>query len=404
MIDVSKYEKIGEYRDGKMSWLSTKKDNLVYLIMFGADGYIGSTINIHRRFSQYISALKKGKYDSKIIQTTFRQNNMFDIYVIASSSDEDELRKLENHYLKLLQPSLNSRKTVNGFYRVGLPRYTCHYCNKRFCIGSYGDILKSRKESETDIKNGKKYKDSDIIRAICPYCGHKMTIYIKKHYQDKGDKGRAMIDVSSYEKIGEYRDGEMVWISQKNENIVYLISFGNEFYIGSTVNIRNRFQAFTSRLKRGKCGSPKVQSAFDVNSAFDLFAIECTDRDNLRKREEFYINSIHPSLNIRTVADYWYRDSMPLDCRRHREKNRHRNISPLPTLHQKPDVKFVRHKKDRSNLKGVFAKIPLSMYRRLSNLKMERGDSIERMVAQAIGFYVDFQDGKYKTALTAGMI
>ena len=212
-----------------------------------------------------------------------------------------------------------------------------------------------------------------------------------------------MIDVSKYEKIGEYRNGEMIWISSKNENMVYLISFGNEFYIGSSVNIRNRFQAFTSVLERGKCGSPKVQSAFDINCAFDLYVIELIDRGNLRKREEFYINTMNPSLNTRTRADYSYRDSMPLSPR-HREKNRYRNISPLPILHQKDNVKFVRHKKDKSNLKGVFTKIPLSMYRRLSNLKMERGDSIERMVAQAIGFYVDFQDGKYKTVLTAATI
>ena len=212
-----------------------------------------------------------------------------------------------------------------------------------------------------------------------------------------------MIDVSKYEKIGEYRNGEMIWISPKNENMVYLISFGNEFYIGSSVNIRNRFQAFTSVLERGKCGSPKVQSAFDMNCAFDLYVIELTDRDNLRKREEFYINTINPSLNTRTRADYSYRDSMPLSPR-HREKNSYRNISPLPTIHQKANVKFARHKKDKSNLKGVFVKIPLSMYRRLSNLKMERGDSIERMVAQAIGFYVDIQDREYKTVLTAGMI
>lgn len=200
-----------------------------------------------------------------------------------------------------------------------------------------------------------------------------------------------MIDVSKYEKVGEYRDGEMVWISQKNENIVYLISFGNEFYIGSAVNIRNRFQSFTSLLKRGKCKSPKVQSAFDVNSGFDLFAIECTDKDNLRKREEFYINTMLPSLNVRMRADYLYRDSMPLSPR-HREKNRHRSTRPLPTLHQKANVKFVRPKKNKKGMKGVFAKIPLSMYRRLSNLKIERVDCIEDMVAQAIGFYVDFQD------------
>ena len=138
-----------------------------------------------------------------------------------------------------------------------------------------------------------------------------------------------MIDVSKYEKVGEYRNGEMIWISPKNENMVYLISFGNEFYIGSSVNIRNRFQAFTSVLERGKCKSSKVQSAFDMNCAFDLYVIELTDRNNLRKREEFYINTMTPSLNTRTCADYWYRDSIPASQRIHRPKkfkHRHNTI------------------------------------------------------------------------------
>ena len=200
-----------------------------------------------------------------------------------------------------------------------------------------------------------------------------------------------MIDVSKYEKIGEYRDEEMIWVSPKYENIVYIIMFGVESYIGSSINIHNRFQAFVSHLKRGNLESKKVQNAFDRNSVFDLYAIEFTDKENLRKREEFYINTMHPSLNTRMRADYLYRDSRPLSLR-HREKNRCRNISPSPILHQETKVKLVRHKKDKSNLKGVFTKIPLSMYRRLSNLKMERGDSIERMVAQAVGFYVDLQD------------
>lgn len=196
-----------------------------------------------------------------------------------------------------------------------------------------------------------------------------------------------MIDVSKYEKIGEYRNGEMTWISQKKENIVYLIMFGNECYIGSSKNIRRRFSQYVPALTRGKYEAAKIQAAFDKNKSFDVYAIEYTDSDNLRKREEFYLEDIHPSLNTRTYADYFYREP-----------------NPSTILKKKNNVKLIRHKKDKSNLKGVFAKIPLSMYRRLSNLKMERGDSIERMVAQAIGFYVDIQDREYKTVRTAGMI
>lgn len=201
-----------------------------------------------------------------------------------------------------------------------------------------------------------------------------------------------MIDVSKYEKIGEYREGEMIWVSPKNENIVYVIMLGGESYIGSSINIRNRFQSFVSFLKRGLHRSKKVQSAFDKIGGFDLYAIEFSDKDHLREREEFYINTMHPSLNTRTHADYWYRDSMPQSQRR--QKNIHRNSETPLISKQKANVKSLRPKKDKSGLKGVFAKIPLSMYRRLSNLKTERGDSIESMVAQAIVFFVNVQDCK----------
>lgn len=197
-----------------------------------------------------------------------------------------------------------------------------------------------------------------------------------------------MIDVSNYEKIGEFREGRMVWLSEKKENIVYLIMFGDESYIGSSINIHNRFQAFVSFLKRGLHGSKKVQSAFNGNCGFDLYAIEFSDKDHLREKEEYYINTMHPSLNMRTRADYLYRDSMPLSPR-HREKNLHRDTRQPSIIQQKANVKLVRPKKNKKGLKGVFAKIPLSMYRRLSNLKIERGDCIEDMVAQAISFYIN---------------
>ena len=201
-----------------------------------------------------------------------------------------------------------------------------------------------------------------------------------------------MIDVSKYEKIGEYREGEMIWVSPKNENIVYVIMFGGESYIGSSINIRNRFQSFVSFLKRGLHGSKKVQSAFDKSGGFDLYAIEFSDKDHLREREEFYINTMQPSLNTRTHADYWYRDSMPPSQRR--QKNIHRDVRPSSILQQKANVKLLRPKKDKSGLKGVFASIPLSMYRRLSNLKMNRSVSIADMVAQAIDYFVNVQDRK----------
>ena len=128
----------------------------------------------------------------------------------------------------------------------------------------------------------------------------------------------AMIDVSKYKKIGEYRNGVMTWLSSDITNVVYLIMFGCESYIGSSINVHSRFQSFISSLKREKCVSMKVQNAFDKNCSFDLYAIEFTNSDNLREKEEFYINTMHPSLNTKTHADYLYRDSRPISQRKNK--------------------------------------------------------------------------------------
>ena len=43
--------------------------------------------------------------------------------------------------------------------------------------------------------------------------------------------------------------------------------------------------------------------------------------------------------------------------------------------------------------KGVQTYIPMSMYRRLNDIKLTRGENIAALVAQAIGFWLDAQDG-----------
>ena len=43
--------------------------------------------------------------------------------------------------------------------------------------------------------------------------------------------------------------------------------------------------------------------------------------------------------------------------------------------------------------KGVQAYIPMSMYRRLNNLKYERGETIGNLLVQAIAYWLDKQEG-----------
>lgn len=44
--------------------------------------------------------------------------------------------------------------------------------------------------------------------------------------------------------------------------------------------------------------------------------------------------------------------------------------------------------------KGVQAYIPMSVYRRLNNIKLTRGENIAALAAQAIELWVDVQEGK----------
>lgn len=175
-----------------------------------------------------------------------------------------------------------------------------------------------------------------------------------------------MIDVSKYEKVGEYRNGEMIWISPKKENIVYLIMFGNESYIGSSINIRRRFNQYVPALTKGKYEAQKMQNAFNTKRSFDVYALEFADRDSLRKREEFYIKEMNPSLNTRTYADYQYREANPNTLYNSKNKNK--------------------------ELIGVQAKIPISLYNRLAKQKELHGESICDMTAQAISYWLSIQN------------
>jgi len=44
--------------------------------------------------------------------------------------------------------------------------------------------------------------------------------------------------------------------------------------------------------------------------------------------------------------------------------------------------------------KGVQTYIPMSLYRRLNDIKLTRGDTIANLVAEAVALWVDVQEGK----------
>ena len=59
-----------------------------------------------------------------------------------------------------------------------------------------------------------------------------------------------------------------------------------------------------------------------------------------------------------------------------------KNISPQPS--------------EKEPTKGVQTYIPMSMYRRLNDIKLTRRENIAALVAQAIALWLDVQEGKQK--------
>lgn len=58
------------------------------------------------------------------------------------------------------------------------------------------------------------------------------------------------------------------------------------------------------------------------------------------------------------------------------------------------------HEKVQEPTKGVQTYIPMSMYRRLNDIKLTRRENIATLVAQAIELWLDVQEGKRKVSAT----
>ena len=102
------------------------------------------------------------------------------------------------------------------------------------------------------------------------------------------------IDISLRKKIGIYKITNLV---------------NNKCYVGSSVDVYQRGCMYRHLLKRKKLHNKHLQSAFEKygfeNFNFELLH-ECpknTSIDELHQLEQFYINSISPKYNKRTIVD-----------------------------------------------------------------------------------------------------
>lgn len=106
MIDVSKYEKVGEFKDGRLHWLEGRDINAVYLIKFKEDFYIGSAEYLYIRIKEHTKSFVCGIHTKKM-QTVFDNEPSFEVYVIEKGICSENLVTEENKYIKKLAPTLN---------------------------------------------------------------------------------------------------------------------------------------------------------------------------------------------------------------------------------------------------------------------------------------------------------
>lgn len=201
-----------------------------------------------------------------------------------------------------------------------------------------------------------------------------------------------MVDVSQYKKIAEFRDGNLHWLTDDIKNIVYIMVFGEDYYIGSTREIRRRFSQYVPALKRGKYDAKRLQAAFDREGQFDVYKIEGrVPLRTLREREDYYLNKLKPTLNARLYADALLSDLFPKPTKRDLRKRNRKRRKKIP----KPNcVRTIRKNTEGDIIKGVQTYIPIPDYLRLCRLKTLRRETISDMFAQAIRWYLDKCEGK----------
>ncbi len=117
MIDVSKYEKVGEFKDGRLHWLDGRDINAVYLIKFKEDFYIGSAEYLYIRIKEHTKSFLKGEHVDKM-QSVFDEEKEFEVYVIEKGIDSTTLLTEEAKYIKQYSPTLNTIYATKGKSKI----------------------------------------------------------------------------------------------------------------------------------------------------------------------------------------------------------------------------------------------------------------------------------------------
>lgn len=92
---------------------------------------------------------------------------------------------------------------------------------------------------------------------------------------------------------------------------VYKIIVNNELYIGSTtISFIQRERTHLRELKNNKHPNYKLQTLYNLGHTFVFEILEDTDV-NIKQREQYYIDTLNPTLNIAKTT------TCPMDGRKH---------------------------------------------------------------------------------------
>lgn len=201
MIDISKYEKIGEFKDGRLHWLEGRDINAVYLIKFKEDFYIGSAEYLYIRIKEHTKSFLKGEHVEKM-QSVFDEEKEFEVYVIEKGIDADALVAKEMSYIRRLKPALNTinnQKSKNHIRDIlAFKGMTQKELAERMgmSIQQLNNTISGRNTAsmavyeriakELDVEFWQMFAPDDVLGGVakpieqkCPYCGHDLNIKVE---------------------------------------------------------------------------------------------------------------------------------------------------------------------------------------------------------------------------------
>lgn len=112
-------------------------------------------------------------------------------------------------------------------------------------------------------------------------------------------------------KLLQYQDGVITWNLGEEENIVYLLLIGNDKYIGTTSQPRNRLNAHLGSMLKGKHQNHLIQDKFNEVGSFVIYLLEeCFDVVNRYEREKYHIYKLQPTLNVEQYYKEWSLSNM----------------------------------------------------------------------------------------------